>query len=258
MKQIVLVTVSVLIMSTTFAQQAADFGLWGGASSYFGDMTKVNTLSSLRPAYGVYLRYNFNPRYGVRVGYLTGSVGFVGEYEVPGVEMNFEKRINDYHALGEFNFFKYIIGSKKHVITTYLLGGFGVSSYTYLHDPVFLRLIGVGYLTDPLAVNAVNQLGLDENFEENLLALHATLGFGFKFNIGRRWGVGAEAQLRKFFNDKLDNLDDPRRTYNPTTQMWTNYTSTWHNNDWLVHFGVHVTYRFYFGRKDCPVYENLN
>ncbi len=245
MKRIVLVTFSVLIISTAFAQRAVDLGLWGGASSYFGDMTKVNTLSSLRPAYGMYLRYNFNPRYGVRVGFLTGNVRGDGEYEENG--MVFEKRVNDYHVLGEFNFFKYIIGSDKHSITTYLLGGVGASSYKYNYDPAFLNSIGIITLPD-----------LNVSTEENLLGLHSTVGFGFKFNIGERLGVGAEAQLRKYFNDKLDDLDDPRKSYDATNDLWRNYTDRWHNNDWLVHFGVHITYRFYFGKQDCPVYENLN
>ncbi len=243
MKQIVLVTFSVLLMSSAYAQRAVDVGLWGGASSYFGDMTKVNTLSSLSPAYGGYLRYNFNPRYGVRIGYLTGDVGATGYFEDPSFEIGFNKRVNDYHVLGEFNFFKYIIGSNRHPITTYLLGGFGASSYEYFHDQSVLESLGIETLTG--------------DFKENLMALHATVGFGFKFNIGTRWGVGAEAQLRKYFNDKLDELDDPRKS-EISSGVWTTYTDTWHNNDWLVHFGVHVTYRFYLGKKDCPVYENLN
>ena len=254
MKRIVLVTFSMLLLVCASAQKSADVGIWGGAATYFGDMTKIDFQSSLRPAYGLYLRYNFNPRVSARAGYIRGDIFATGEYESRG--MSFEKRLNDYHVLGEFNFFKYIMGNYKYPITTYLLGGLGASSYEYLYSPGNLQLLGIEL--DPNMPNT--------DTRENLMGLHSTLGFGFKFNIGKRWGVGAEVQLRKYFNDKLDNLDDPRKSVRNvvdpisgiSTEVVTTYTDTWHNNDWTVNAGVHITYRFYLGKKDCPVYENLN
>ena len=260
MKRIVLVTLGVLLMSNIFAQQSADVGIWGGTGTYFGDMTKIDLQSSLKPAYGAYLRYNFNPRYGVRLGLITGQIGAEGEYE--GRSMLFEKRVTDVDILGEFNFFRYIMGKKKNSITTYLLGGFGVSMFKYDYAPNFLRNeVHLGYLNDPIVLNDFPELLDEDSYDKDIMGLHATLGFGFKFNIGERWGVGAEAQLKKYFNDKLDELDDPRKSYSVDINgngMWTNYTDTWHNNDWTVYLGVHVTYKFYLGKNECPVYENLN
>lgn len=244
-----------LVFGAVSAQKTADLGIWGGVGSYTGDMTQVDYKSSLAPAFGVFLRYNFNSRYSARATVMTGTTKAVGEFESHAWE--FSKSVTDFSLMGEFNFFRYIIGSKRYTITTYLLGGLGVSLYPYNYDPVALTGV-VAYLNSPQVD------GLLDPYSENVLALNVPLGFGFKFNIGERWGVGMEAQLRKYFDDRLDDLDDPRKFYTVDAAdpaipgYWTEYTDQLHNNDWTFHLGVHLTYRFYRGNNECPVYENIN
>ncbi|MGQ8335055.1 DUF6089 family protein [Sunxiuqinia sp. A32] len=266
MKQIVLIAFSLLVFSQTRAQESADIGIWAGVGSYFGDMTQIEMQRSLKPAIGGFVRYNFNPRASLRGGFLTGDIRGDGEFE--GKAWLFQKAVTDLYLMGEFNFFKYTIGDPKNSITTYLLGGIGGSIYKYNYMPSMLYR-RVGYLNEipgsvvtlPNAADPVQNLFIP--YEENLFAFNTNLGFGFKFNIGERMGVGFEGQLRKYYNDKLDNLDDPRKSYvrdevDPTMLNWTMYTEKWHNNDWTVYWGVHVTYKFYMKNKSCPVYESIN
>ncbi|RKD90558.1 type IX secretion system protein PorG [Mangrovibacterium diazotrophicum] len=243
MKRLLLVALSILFLQVAQAQQqTADIGLWGGLGTYSGDMTLVETKSSLGPAGGIFLRYNFNPRYSIRGTLMLERIKATGEFESSPWE--FSKTVTDVSGMFEFNFFKYIIGSSKYSITTYLIGGLGVSFYPYEFDPVALNAVGA--YVDPAGD------------DKNVAALNMPFGFGFKFNIGERWSVGLESQFRKYFDDKLDNLDDPKAFVNPTTGVLTEYTSSLHNNDWTYHLGVHVCYRFYQGGKKCPAYDNIN
>lgn len=265
MKRFFVIILSILTFYTVSAQHNADIGIWGGIGSYTGDMTHVNNASSLNPNFGMFLRYNFNSRVSLRTSAMMGPIGASGKFEESDWEFN--KFITDISVMGEFNFFRYIVGSKKHSATTYLLGGIGTSLFNYTYDPVkmspmlfYLNPVYYGKL--PHAVQ--EQIATPSN--NGVIALNIPVGFGFKFNIGERMGVGVEAILRKYFNDKIDNLDDPRKYYvtqsggtgAPSGGYWQGYNDFLHNNDFTIHFGVHLTYRFYQGGKECPVYENIN
>ena len=242
MKRLFLLAFSLLVLQVAQAQKTADIGLWGGLGSYSGDMTMVKTTSSLGPAAGVFIRYNFNPRYSIRGTFMIEDSKATGEFESSPWE--YSKTVSDISGMFEFNFWKYIIGSKRHSITTYLIGGVGVSFYPYDFDPAALNAAGA--YVDPAGES------------KTMTALNMPFGFGFKFNVGERWSVGMETRFRKYFDDKLDNLDDPRAFVNQSTGVLTEYTSPLQNNDWIYHLGVHVSYRFYQGGKKCPAYDNIN
>jgi hypothetical protein len=265
MKRFFVIIFSILVFGTVSAQNTADIGIWGGIGSYTGDMTHVNNSSSLNPNVGIFFRYNFNSRVSLRTSAMLGPIGAEGEYE--GDPWDFNKFVTDLSVMGEFNFFRYITGSKRHSWTTYLLGGVGTSLYNYNYDPV--RMGPMLYYLNPGQLATVPQDvrdGLLIQSEKAVIGLNVPVGFGFKFNVGERLGIGVEAILRKYFNDKMDDLDDPRKFYNhaainpdgTTTGAWQGYNDFLHNNDFTIHFGVHLTYRFFQGNRECPVYENVN
>jgi hypothetical protein len=83
-----------------FGQPSVDIGVFGGGGTYFGDMTKTDFQKSINPAYGGFLRYNFNPRYGLRFNVLSGTIGAEGEFdtmnpeEIPSDKLwNFNKNV---------------------------------------------------------------------------------------------------------------------------------------------------------------------
>jgi len=90
--------------------------------------------------------------------------------------------------------------------------------------------------------------------EESVITPSIPLGFGIKFNIGMRMGIGIEYQIRKILTDKLDNLDDPLAFKNSAGELIT-YTDLVHNNDWPGFLGIHLTYKVYLGQKACPAYD---
>jgi len=231
MKQLIIVFLIGLMVFKAQAQPSLDIGFYGGAGTYFGDMTKIDMSKSIHPAYGAFARYNFNPRYALRFNVLSGTIGAEGEYDNqlwnpdPSVtQWAFDKNVMDISLQFEFNFFKYIVGNKETPYSTYIFGGIGMQNYQYTSQSV----IG------------------GNNSEVTPII---PFGLGFKFNLSRRIGLGIEGGLRKTFSDKLDNLDDPLN-YTNLEGVDINYTDHYHNNDWTAYAGIHLVYKLYYGYKE--------
>src|SRR5664279_50874 len=129
MKQILVIFLFGFLAIETFGQQSVDVGFFGGAGTYFGDMTKVDFQKSVNPAYGSFLRYNFNPRYALRFNVLNGNIGAQGEFQ--SVPWSFSKNVLDISLQFEFNYMKYIVGQKETPYSTYLFAGVGMQTYNY-------------------------------------------------------------------------------------------------------------------------------
>ena len=67
MKQLLVIILIGFLAFKALGQPSVDIGVFGGAGTYFGDMTKINFQKSVNPAYGAFVRYNFNPRYALEV-----------------------------------------------------------------------------------------------------------------------------------------------------------------------------------------------
>lgn len=231
MKRLLTVFLIAFMVFEAHGQQSVDVGFFGGAGTYFGDMTKIDWKKSINPAYGAFMRFNFNPRYALRFNVLNGSIGAVGEFDSKTMDINqndkywdFNKNVLDISLQFEFNFFKYIVGAKETPYSTYIFGGVGMQTYRYHIDNI-----------DGSEINPTIPFGL-----------------GFKFNLSKRIGLGIEAGLRKTFSDKLDNLDDPL-SYQITDGVQVTqikYTDQYHNNDWTAYTGVHLVYKLIYGSKE--------
>jgi hypothetical protein len=231
MKQLLLVFLIVFVVVKAQGQPSLDIGFFGGAGTYFGDMTKIDFSKSVHPAYAVFARYNFNPRYGLRFNVLNGTIGAQGEFDTQAINNNpsipnyweFNKNVLDISLQFEFNFLKYIVGDKETPYSTYIFGGVGMHSYQYS--------------------NALVEGGSNSEISPTL-----PFGVGFKFNLSKRVGLGLEGGLRKSFSDKLDNLDDPL-SFTDVNGTAVNYTDQYHNNDWTAYVGIHLVYKLVYGYK---------
>lgn len=235
MKQVLIILLIVFWTVKALGQQSVDVGIYGGAGTYFGDMTKIEFKSSLNPAYGGFLRYNFNPRYGLRFNVVNGSIGATGEYDYH--PWNFKKNVFDVSLLFEFNFLKYIIGEKETPWTTYIFCGIGMQTYNY--QPHYLDISAVlepNYLYWSAASGPV-------------MTPTIPFGLGVKLNLSKRWGLGIEGSMRKTFSDKLDNLDDPL-SYETADHVQIKYTDNMHNNDWTAYMGISLVYKMIYGNKE--------
>jgi len=224
MKRLLTVFLIAFMVFKAHGQQSVDVGFFGGAGTYFGDMSKTDWQKSINPAYGAFMRFNFNPRYALRFNVLNGLVGAEGNFE--SIPWTFDKNVLDISLQFEFNYFKYIVGDKEKPYSTYIFGGVGMQTYSYIIDDI------PGSEISPTI----------------------PFGLGFKFNLSKRIGLGLEAGLRKTFSDKLDNLDDPfSYPINDTNGVkiaQINYTDQYHNNDWTAYTGIHLVYKLFYGNKE--------
>ena len=226
MKKIVLVFIAVFLTVSGFAQKTADIGIWGGTSSYWGDVKGVPPIQTFNPNFGAYFRYNFNKRVGLRMQFLTGN--FSADGNVQNVNWDFAKGVQDISLMAEINYLDFVLGNKKTPFTPYILAGVGVMYFPYELQTADIVQLGFINNQHPLVV-----AGTD--LSEPAVSASIPLGFGVKFSIGERFGVGAEYMVRKIISDKLDNLDDPLAIDATVSSGATNnisYTDFLHNNDW--------------------------
>jgi hypothetical protein len=238
MKKIGLVFIAVVLTVSGYAQKTADIGIWGGSSTYWGDIKGAPPFQTFNLNLGAYFRYNFNPRVALRTQFLTGSISSDGTVE--GIPFEFRKNAQDISLMMEINYLKYVMGEKKTPFTPYILGGIGVMYFPYTYDPI-INLINPDY-------------PIPNHIQESVITPTIPFGFGLKFSLGRRLGMGVEYQMRKLFSDKLDNMDDPL-SFEKEDEDIIKYSTFWHNNDWVGYLGVHLTYKLYLNKKDCPAYD---
>ena len=254
MRKVLLVFAAITLAVSGYAQQSVDIGLWGGSSTYLGDIKEASLVTS-NLNLGVLFRYNFNPRVAVRTQFTMG--GFSADGLVENKNFNFDKRTQDLSAMVEINYLRFLIGDKNSIFTPYIMGGIGVMHFRYITDNAHgLRMIDINPIyPDVFPENGIiNYIPVDES----ITALAMPFGFGVKFAVGPRVGIGAEFQMRKLFSDKLDNLDDPRlfkKVDDSGNEEIVKYTTFWHNNDWPGYLGVYVTYKFDVNKRDCPAYD---
>jgi len=134
----------------------------------------------------------------------------------------YQKNVTEVASLFEINYLYFFMGKENKKFSPFVFAG-----------------VGLAYYTGPLGVAVISP--------------SMPLGFGAKYALSKRWGVGVEASVHKLFDDRLDNLNDPYKSTGLEP-----VTSFWHNNDWIAYTGVTLWYRFYVGKRDCPAYENLN
>lgn len=235
MKRLLVLFMVAFLAVEALGQQSVDIGIMGGAGTYFGDMTKIEMNKSINPAYGGFLRFNFNPRYALRFNVINSTMGAQGEFESK--PWDFNKNVLDISLHFEFNYLKYIVGDRETHWSTYLFGGLGMQTYTYKRDDA--RLSGI---VDP-------SYFANADFSGSVISPTIPFGLGFKYNLSRRWGIALEGGLRKSFSDKLDDLDDPL-SYIDSQGIQVKYTDQFHNNDWTSYTTVHLVYKVIYGNKD--------
>jgi Domain of unknown function (DUF6089) len=243
MRKIILLIAGIILVVSGYSQVTSDIGIWGGVSGYMGDIEGKTLTQSPSPVFGAFFRYNFHQRVSARLMFLSGKVwaeGPIQNYTWRFPPETGSKGVQDLTLQAEINYLKYKLGSKKTPFTSYLTAGLGVMYYQYTYDAARL--------------GQVNSAHLPAQKGSSVIAPSFPFGIGFKVNIGKRIGVGIEYQMRKIFDDRLDDLDDPLAHLNNEGEKIT-YTDFFHNNDWTGFLGLHITYTIYMGNKACPAYD---
>jgi len=191
---------------TLHAQKTLEVGLFGGGSYYLGEMNPAIPFVNTQLAFGALARFNINDRTALKLSYSRGKIK--GEDTQPlrlvPQDYSFTSVVNDISFVGEFNWWDYFTGSKRTYFTPYLFAGFGY------------------YFSD-----------LESGFS-------IPFGFGLKYSISDRFGLGFEWGMRKTFSDYVDgvNASDYQTGFDTRDN---DKTSTW---DWYNITGITLTYKF--------------
>ncbi len=200
--------------------QDLELGVFGGVSYYNGDWNPALPYHQPEAAYGFLVRYAKTTRWAYRASFSTGTLASDNRFSRvnAAVPDAFSTKVSDLSVLVEFNFYDYFTGSQKDYATPYIFAG--VSYFGTNKD----RIQSIGF----------NRFSIP-------------FGFGFKYSINKRLGVGLEWRTHKTFSDDLEeNFTSLTNDYpDPNTNDWFNFTV------------VSLTYKFDLEkRQSCNSFEN--
>ncbi len=222
MKRVCLFFLLISISPVIFGQREADFGVFAGTSSYFGDINSSRLFYSPGPAAGVFYRYNFHPRHSLRTNLYFGSLSgndldFSNDYQTQRAK-SFSGTIGEWAVQFEFNFLPFSTRGKRWNYSPYLAAGAGI---------VFINTVVTTY--EPVI----------------------PFGLGFKVNIHKNLGLEAEYGFRKTFYDNFDGLED-------VAMIDQADDSPIHNNDWYSFAGIAFTWKFFNRLVGCPAFNDVD
>ena len=218
MKRLIWLFIFAFMPLIIFSQQKADYGVFGGVSSYLGDINPNKMFYSPRPAAGIFYRYNLNPRHSLRANLFAGKLhaddtDFDNSFQ-QNRAASFSGTVAEMALQFEFNFFPYATDGKKWNSSPYFAAGAGVAYIDDNKNVVFCPVMPIS--------------------------------LGFKINILKNVGLEAEYGFHKTFYDNFDDL------ILPSNNMWT------HNNDWFTFTGICITWKIYNKLTACCVYNDVN
>jgi len=218
MKRIPWIFLFMALSIAASGQRNADYGIFGGISSYLGDINPSRLMYSPLPAGGVFYRYNFHPRHALRADIFAGGL--------KGNDLDFNNDFQQTRAASfsgvageiavqfEFNFLPYSTAGKLWDWSPYFAAGAGVAFVS----------------SDVLSVQPV-----------------IPFSGGIKVNIYKNMGLELEYGFRKSFYDNFDGLID---MVDPADYAWL------HNNDWYSFLGIGFTWKIYNKLAGCPAYDD--
>lgn len=234
-----------------------ELGFFAGASYYIGDINpRIHFLAS-HPAGGVFFRlsntYRTAFRFGFNYGQISGNDANSKEPDQLERNLNFKSKVFEVSSLAEFNFVEYRIGHDRHRFTMFIFAGFSVFYFNPKSD------IGNGYQ----ALRAYKTEGQSQSYPRFQLSM--PFGIGFKWNIGKKCGLGIEWGPRKTFTDYLDDVSGsyPENLSagtdgNNFIDRTTNGSATPggmrgnpSTRDWYFYYGVTLNIKLPDPRKTC-------
>jgi hypothetical protein len=228
MEKLLWVLTFLLISLSVSGQRNADFGIFGGASSYMGDINTNRLFYSPSPAAGLFYRYNIHPRQSIRASIIAGGLradsrDFNNILTTARDSSSFSGTIGEFAVQFEFNFLPFSTQGRKWNYTPYFAAGAGI---TYINTTA-------------------------EPLQSNTLPLVPVIPFsiGFKVNIHKNLGLEVEYGFRKTFYDNFDGVKD---LTDPAHKAWL------HNNDWYSFAGISFTWKIYNRLAGCPAFSDVD
>ena len=260
MKRILIIISLIFLLSFGARAQSYEAGIFGGCSYYLGDLNPGNQFNNIKPAFGLLVRYNLDTRWTFK---LSGYHGEVKSNDVnESRNLKFNSKITEISAQVELSFLPYFTGSLRTYFTPYIFAGVSMFMFNPKADGVKLRDIGTeGQLAD-----------FDGKKEYKLTNLSIPFGFGLKYSLTKKIGLGVEWGIRKTFTDYIDDVSttyyldghsiDPRNINQALSDPTFDHQPYMERgdptkNDWFAFAGITITYKFNLkGQARCLDYGN--
>jgi hypothetical protein len=185
--------------------QVSELGLNAGVSYYIGDLNPTRHYPrNLKPAGGLFYRYNFNDRYAFRLQGLYTKLQAADANSTDSLQLrrnlSFRTSLFEASALLEINFLKYRgLGKDSHSWTPYVFVGLAY----FRMDPQG-QLGDTWYDLQPLGTEGQGSTAGGEPYKLDVMSI--PFGVGFKFALTDRLDLGVEWGLRRTYTDYLDDV----------------------------------------------------
>ena len=224
MKRLFGFLLSILLTLSVSGQRSADYGIFGGVSSYMGDINPNRLFYSPGPAGGLFYRYNLHPRQSIRANIFLGGIkakdiDFNNDFQNVR-DSSFKGSVGELAVQFEFNFLPYSTQGKRWNYTPYFAAGAGIA-YFNTDSPITYK-----------------------QFQPVI-----PFSIGFKINIYKNLGLEAEYGFRKTFYDNFDGVKD-KISQEPNDKV------SLYNNDWYSFAGISFTWKMYNKLLGCPAFKD--
>lgn len=208
MKKILLfgsLLVSCLIQLPSAKAQMYEFGVFGGATNYMGDLQTKMDFLTVQPGVALWFKYNYNPYIGIKAGYFSTQVAAAdanatNQWQLER-NLSFSSHISEVFALVEFNFFRFIVGHYKYRQTPYIFAG--ISNFRF--SPV-AEIGGQSYELQPLGTEGQGLELFPDRERYKLRSFALPIGIGYRFNFWRFHSLAFETSFRYALTDYLDDV----------------------------------------------------
>ncbi len=261
-KQYTLQIISTLLFTLLFLgvnqnsnAQFHEAGVFSGAMGFVGDVgeTKgLNSISNLKFAHGIVYKYNIDEYIALRASFTKGEVraddAEAKEAFKQNRGLNFHSEITEFAGIIEYNFFRAKRGQEDRHHTPFVFAGLSYFSFNPQSE-----YLGVTYDLQELGTEGQTLNGKDDKYKLNQLGI--PFGMGYKVNMGKKWRLTLEFNLRKTFTDYIDDASEAYAFNNVATPSPTVYFSdptaigeigrqraSSNNTDWFYTTSFSITY----------------
>ncbi len=252
--------------------QRSQVGLMGGVTYYIGDLNPSKQFYLVKPAGGIFYRYNLNQRLALRgniiYGNIEGDDAKSSDTTALNRNLSFKSMVLEFSGYFEFNFFNYLLGDPDHPFTPFVFAGASI----YRSNPK-AELNGSSFALQPLGTEGQGTTAYPDRKKYSLTNPTLLFGVGIKWNVFRGVGMQLEWGMRRTFTDYLDDVSktyaDPLalaaenganaaaladRSTDPGSNVGRQRGNS-KTNDWFSFAGLGITFNIKGKDKSCPAYK---
>lgn len=176
-----------------------------GVTGYNGDLTKSSlVLRSVRPAFGINLRYQVQPQFALRGGLMYASVS--GDDKYTGDSLLMQRNLSFQTSIIEANFVVEYAVLDPEIFPSYPYLFAGVGAFRF--NPFARDENNEKVYLHPLKTEGEGLPEYPERKTYSLAQLCIPFGIGARFRISDQFSLGAEIGFRKLFTDYLDDVSN--------------------------------------------------